>query len=169
VQELTRELKRVCPDAVPVRIGKHEVYLYHNVTPAHTYEVIIQLIDGQQLLELTARDSFDAPLAEFILDRLTDLEMPPRESMNIGVFPIEFPAPWQFNCVVVAPPEVAGRFDNQSELLKSMTYWAFPAFEGEFKHGDKGKAFWRQIGRKDGWRSDVIRWSRLPKTEKTFD
>jgi hypothetical protein len=169
VKDLVAELLVVRPDAAATTLGGHEVFRVRDETPAHRFESVIKRLDGSRLIELTARDSFDARLAKFLLDRAAEVELPTRGSVTIRVFPIRFPARWTFECVVVAPPRVAKRFEHESVSLRRATYWVVPAFQGEFDDRAGGDAFWHQLGRKDGWRSVVVRWDRSRKTRPVFD
>src|SRR5262249_49033332 len=120
-------------------------------------------------IELTTRDSFDEVLARLILDRVEVQHLPTHGSGKIRVVPVEFPEPWGFDCLVIVPPRVAGRFRHRSKQLRVATYWVGPAFRGEFEDGDSGDEFWHQIYRKDGWRVVVVRWDRSRKTRPVFD
>ncbi len=166
---LDAELRTVWPDGTLASIGKHEVFRHHDETPAHKYDAIVKFLDSSRLVELTARDSFDEYLSEFILDGLESLRIPALRSECISVSKLVFPTPWLFECVVVAPPRIAARFETESANLAQATFWVIPTFTGEFKHGENTKSFWHQVRRKDGWRSDVVKWDRVRKTAPTFD
>jgi hypothetical protein len=181
ISELVAELKKVWPEAAPVELGQHNVFQYHNAVPAHTYESIVEFIDGPRLIQLTARDSFDRGLAQFLLDSIEKLRvsegawrgsidsLPAPASGMTRLFAVEFPNPWRFDCIVVVPPKIAKRFEQQSRHLAVHTYWVAPSFAGEFRNGEDGAAFWHQLYRKDGWNVDVICWNRTRKTKPVWD
>jgi hypothetical protein len=169
VDELLSELKEVWPEAVPGRLGANEVFLHHLDTPAHSYDSVIKFIDGPRLIELTARDSFDPELARFLLDQVGGPELPALGSRRIRVLSSKFPDPWPFECIVIVPPRIAKRFENESARLRRITYWVVPTFAAEFRDGEDGDAFWRQIYRRDGWNFCVVRWDRSRKTKPLRD
>jgi hypothetical protein len=169
MQELVAELMKVWPQAARVKLGKHDVFRHHYETPAHKYEAIVIFLEGPRVLRLTARDSFDRRLALFLLNSATTRELPTLGSVKIRVHSVKFPRPWLFECLVVVPPRIAKSFAHQSARLRRATYWVVPAFAGEFKDRDDGKAFWHEIYRKDGWNVSVIRWDRTGKTEPSWD
>jgi hypothetical protein len=169
MEELEAELLTVHPGASHGRLGKHQLWRFQVKTPAHTFESIVKRLDERCLVELTARDSFDESLAVAILDRLEGQQLPTHASNKLRIVPVHFPKPWQFDCLVIVPPRVAGRFGHQSKRLRLATYWAIPAFQGEFEDGASGKEFWHQLYRKDGWRVVAVRWDRSRKTEPAFD
>src|SRR5262245_23760692 len=138
---LDAELLAVYPEATQSALGRHRVLRYRDETPAHTYERVFRNIDDALLIELTASDSFDDSLACCLLDHVDRVQLPPQESDKIRVAPADLPSPSRFDCVVIAPPKVANRFEHQSERLQRLTYWVLPAFQGEFKDGDDAKAF----------------------------
>jgi hypothetical protein len=157
------------PGARLLALGKHEVFRHHDDTPAHKYEFVIKFFDGPCLIELSARDSFDERLAEFLLDNMDGRELPGLHSARIRVFAARFPEPWPFECIVVVPPRIAKRFEHQSGRLERVTYWVVPSFAWEFRDGEDGEGFWSQIERRDGWNVSVIRWDRRRKTRPGFD
>src|SRR5690348_13348529 len=111
----------VWPEAMRGMLGRHDVFRHRNETPAHKYEAVVKPVDGPRLIELTARDSFDDGLATFLLDTVVGRELPALGSGRLRVFPAKFPKPWSFECVVVVPPKIAGRFDHESARLKRIT------------------------------------------------
>lgn len=162
-------LQKLRPEGTMTVLGSHQVFRYSTVTPAHVFEsVVIEAIDGR-LIELTSRDGFDSQLASFLLDQLSTLDLPDILANTIRVTTVKFPKPWKFDVVVVVPPAVARRFEYESEDLQRVTYWALPAFEGEFTDGANSPAFWYQINRKDGWNSCVVLWNRIHKTAPAYD
>jgi hypothetical protein len=169
VQKIVAELMKVWPDVAPARLGKHDVFRHREETPAHNYESVVKVVDGERLIELTARDRFDGELAAFVLDTMDGQELPVLGSGRIRVIAARFPQPWRLECIVVVPPPIAKRFDHQSARLRRITYWIIPAFAGEFRNGEDGDAFWHQIHRKDGWNVSPIRWDRVRKTEPVWD
>jgi hypothetical protein len=169
VEDVAAELRAVQPDGEWVALGRHQVYRFRIETPAHTFESVVADAGAGRLVQLTARDSFDERLAVFLLDQVLGAELPGPRSRTIRVAEAAFPGPWRFEAVVVAPPPVARRFEGQSAALQRATYWAVPAFAGEFADRAGGAAFWHQLGRKDGWRSVVVRWDRPRKTRPVFD
>jgi hypothetical protein len=169
VQDLVSELLKVRPGAARVMMGQHEAFRLHDETPAHEFDSVIKLLDGPRLIELTARDSFDDRLAGFLLDRIAEQALPGLRSGRIRVLSARFPETWAFECIVVVPPTIAGRFEHESSRLRRVTYWVVPAFANEFRDGEGAEAFWYQIGRKDGWNVPVIRWDRCRKAAPTFD
>jgi hypothetical protein len=169
VEELVGELLRVWPDAAPARLGEHDVFRYRYETPAHKFESVVKFVDGPRVIELTARDSFDQRLARFLLDAAAGLDLPALGSGRVRVAAAQFPAGWPFECVVVAPPRVARRFDHQSARLRRVTYWVLPAFAGDFRAGEHGEEFWHQVYRKDGWGVTPVRWDRSRKTRPAWD
>jgi len=168
VADFATTLREVQPDVVVCFVGGHEVFRFQQVTPAHTFESVVKEVDGR-LIELTARDSFDERLAAFLLDMAAEVGLPGPRIRTIRVAATEFPPPWEFGAIVVVPPEIAKRFEQESGALQRFTYWLLPAFDGEFTDGADGAAFWHQLGRKDGWRSVVVRWDRSRKTRPVFD
>jgi len=169
VREVVTELMKVWPDATKGVLGSHDVYRHQDETPAHKYEAVIKPVPGPRLIELTARDGFDDGLAKFLLDSVEEAKLPALGSGRIRVFAAKFPKQWSFECVVVVPPKIASRFDNQSARLKLITYWVMPAFAYEFRDGEGGDGFWLQVRRRDGWNVSVIRWDRTRKTEPVWD
>lgn len=169
MSDFTAEIIALRPDATRMLIGSHRVIRYCDETPAHAFVSIAKVDRDNVIIELTARDSYDETLARFLLDQLECQSLPSADSGSIRVFDVPFPDPWSFECVVITPPLVANRFENESDALNAATYWVVPAFQGEFADGDPGKAFWHQLRRRDGWRSVVIRWDREPKTEPVYD
>ena len=166
--DLATTLREVQPDVAVGIVGGHEVFRFQQVTPAQTFEAVVKEVDGR-LIELTARDSFDERLAAFLLDMAAQVGLPGPRARTIRVAAAQFPPPWEFGAVVVVPPVVAKRFEHESTALQRVTYWVVPAFAGEFTNGADGAAFWHQLGRKDGWRSVVVRWDRSRKTQPVFD
>lgn len=169
MSNLMAELKRLHSEAAPGLIGKHKICRFRTVTPAHTFECVIKKVRGGRLIELTARDSFDAKLAKFLFDQAENMELLGMRAKTIRVAEAEFPDPWPFEVIVVVPPDVAKRFEHQSTSLSRATYWLLPAFEGEFADRADAAAFWHQINRKGGWRSVVVDWDRSRKTKPVFD
>ena len=157
------------PAAREAAIGRHGVLRYSTKTPAHTFESVLLVLDDSRVLQLVARDSFDDALAAFLLDQLVANRQALDDEAALTVFAASFPEPWTFDCVVVAPPTIAKRFDGRSGYLRERVYWAFPAFRDEFSPDDGAKEFWHQLGRKDGWRIHVVDWRRTPKTAKAWD
>lgn len=168
MDELEVELLAVRPDARKATLGRHGVFRYRDSTPAHTFDSALARTPAGWLAELTARDSWDEGLAQFLLD-LAGQHPLPSTPQRITVIPAQFPAPWPFDCVVVVPPAIAGRFEHESDQLRLSTHWVFPAYQGEFNHQDDGEQFWHQVYRKDGWRSVVVRWDRARKSKPEFD
>ena len=128
MQDLISELVKLRPGAARVMMGQHEVFRHHDQTPAHEFDSVIKLLDGPRLIELTARDSFDDRLAEFLLDRIAEQALPGLRSGRIRVLSTLFPEPWVFECIVVVPPTIAGRFEHESSRLRRVTYWVVPGF-----------------------------------------
>jgi hypothetical protein len=139
------------------------------LTETDKFESVIEDIGGGRMVELTARDSFDERLAEFLLDQVGRLELPGVLTRTIRVVPVVFPEPWRFGALVVAPPRVAKRFERESTVLQRVTYWVVPSFDGEFTDRADAAGFWHQLNRKDGWRSPLVRWDRSRKTRPVFD
>ena len=156
------------PTAREAAIGRHRVLRYSTETPAHTFESVLLVLDDSRVLQLVARDSFDDELAAFLLDQVVGRQVT-RDEEALAVIPATFPEPWAFDCVVVAPPTVAKRFEGRSDYLRDRAFWAFPAFRGEFSPGEGSKEFWHQLGRKDGSRIHIVNWRRTPKTAKAWD
>ena len=169
MRDIVAELMEVWPETTRVVLGKHEAFRHQFDTPAHQYASVLKLIEGPRFIELTARDSFDDRLAEFLLDGIDGRRLPGLRSGRIRVFAVKFPVPWPFECIVVAPPAIARRFEHESVPLRRVTYRVVPAFAWEFRDGEAGETFWHQIRRRDGWNVSVIRWGRCRKTEPTFD
>lgn len=166
--DILAEVQNVVPAAAEAVVGRHGVVRFTRTTPAHRFEAVLAEVGGR-LIELTARDSYDERLAEFLLDRAAEIDLPGPRARSIRVAPAEYPAPWAFTAVVIVPPAIAQRFEHESAALSRVTYWVVPAFDGEFADGAAGDVFWHQLQRKDGWRSDVIRWDRARKTSPVFD
>jgi hypothetical protein len=169
VRDVSSELIKVWPDATRCLLSSHEVFRHRDEVPAHKYEALIKPMAGPRLIIVTARDSFDDRLAVFLLDCADEGRLPALGSAKIAVIAAKFPKPWSFECVVVVPPKIAGRFDHQSAQLKRITYWVVPAFAFEFRNGEDGDGFWIQIRRRDGWKVDVMRWDRSRKSEPVWD
>ena len=169
MREVVAELMKFWPDATNVELGSHSVYRHHDETPAHKFDAIIKMLPGPRLIELTARDGFDARLATFLLDSVDEAKLPALDATKIRVFAAEFPSPWPFECVVVVPPKIAERFEHESPLLKQITYWVVPAFAGEFRDSEAVEGFWHQLRRRDGWKVSVIQWERSRKLAPAWD
>jgi hypothetical protein len=167
--DIPTALQEIHPDCMVVDLGKYRVFRFRTSTPAHTFDSIVLKTCDESLVELTSRDSFDKQLAEFLLDQVVLVGLPSRRARGIRVAAATFPKPWAFNAFVIAPPAVANRFEHRSKTLRRITYWVVPAFEGEFVDRANRDAFWHQVYRKDGWRSVVVWWDRLPKTQPFFE
>ncbi len=167
--DFAKLLKDVRSKGMECNVGGKSVFRYTISTPAHKFESVIADMGSGRLVELTARDSFDDRLAAFLLARLAKCEPPGLRSKTIRVINTPFPEPWSFSAVVIVPPIVAKRFEHESAVLQKRTYWAVPAFDGEFADMADGASFWHELGRKDGWRIVVVRWNRTRKLECDFD
>jgi len=167
--DLAATLQEIQPDGTTAVLGRHQVFHFRTLTPAHTFESVVKDVGSGRLVELTARDSFDERLAEFLLDQVEKLVLPGLFTRTIRVVPTVFPAPWLFDALVVTPPRVAKRFEHQSAVLQRVTYWVVPAFDGEFADRADVAEFWHELDRKDGRRSVVVRWDRSQKTRPVFD
>ncbi len=167
--DLELALQEVHREGKSVTLGRHRVFRFRTSTPAHVFESLVMQFDDRRLVELTSRDGFDERLAVFLLDEVADLKLPAISSTTIQVAAATFPKPWSFDAVVIVPPSVANRFEHQSPVLRRVTYWVVPAFDGEFADGADGVEFWHQLGRKDGWRSVVVQWDRSKKTQPVYD
>jgi hypothetical protein len=163
------ELLRIEPEAQQIMLGDHKVYRSQRVTPAHTFASIVKATSASELIQLVARDSYADSLAQHLLDEAGKAELEDRSSERLRVSASAFPDPWKFDAVVVVPPLIAKRFEHRSNLLSLATFWVVPAFAQEFKDGESGKAFWHQLGRKDGWRVHVVDWNRQMKTAPVWD
>lgn len=169
MDEFLPDLLRLHEEGKLSSFGNYRVFQFQIETPAHSFESVVSELGDGRLVELTARDSYDSRLAEFLLDKAHRVELPGMRARTIRVIPSTFPAPWQFDCFVIVPPTLAKRFEHESVVLQRATYWIVPAFIGEFVDRADSKAFWHQLRRKDGWKSVVIRWDRQKKTRPVFD
>lgn len=169
VRDIITELAKVWPDATKGVLGSHRIYRQRDETPAHKFESVIKPLPGPRLLQLVARDGFDDGLAAFLLDCIDEANLPGLASKKLRVFAAEFPESWPFECVVIVPPKIAERFDNESARLKRITYWVVPAFAYEFRNGENKDGFWYQLYRKDGWNVTVVRWHRSRKSKPDWD
>jgi hypothetical protein len=157
------------PDAKHTNLGKHDVYEYEGATPAHSYVYVLKLLSTGRAIELTARDSYDRPLANFMLDQLQGVTLPKKSSTTITVRQADFGAQSEFQCLVIVPPKVARRFEHESEVLMPITYWVVPAIAGEFEDGGSAEDFYHQLYRKDGWKVHVVQWNRERKTKPNWN
>jgi hypothetical protein len=169
VGNFASKLQKVHPEGMEAVLGEHRVFRFATTTPAHVFKSAAKSVRGGRLVEVTARDGFDERLAAFLLDQVELAKLPPLQSETIRVIPAAFPPPWRFDSVVLVPPRIANRFEHESKVLRRVTYWVLPAFEGEFADGADGEAFWRQIRRKDGRHSPVVDWARPPRRRKSFN
>jgi hypothetical protein len=169
IAEIEAELKSVHPSATASMIGHHRIYWFSDETPMHKFDSVLVATAREKLIELTARDSYDECVARSMLDCVDGRELPSLGSDQIEVIPAQFPAPVEFDVILIVPPRIARRFEHQSDVLQAVTYWVLPAFSGEFVDGASGKEFWHQLYRKDGWKIPVIQWDRSRKTERKFE
>jgi hypothetical protein len=166
---LLRELKKIRPETIKLKLGQHSVYRYDDVTPAHRYVSILKLRNRKWIVQLNSRDSYCDALAIFLLNQTDRLQMNNLHPDRLTVTNVTFPAPWKFQTVVVVPPLIWKGFENKSVALTAATFWFVPAFASDFLDGIDGKVFWHQLRRKDGWRIHPIDWNRELKRLKKCD
>ena len=169
VADLNVILREIRPELTVATLGSYPVVRWSTATPAHSFESVISDWSEGRFVELTARDSFDERLAEFLLDQLAEVDLAILHPDKIKVLRAVFPERWLFKAIVLVPPAIAKRFEHESETLQRVTYWAVPAFDGEFADLADGSTFWHQLYRKDGWRSVVVNWNRSRKLQPDFD
>ena len=160
--DFKQELRRVWPDCEHVTLGDHQVFFREYRVPAHEYHAVLKLLEFQHAIELTARDSYDAALAEQLLDQTERISTEHFCKPGITVFDHQFDLPYTFSSVVFVPPSIAQPFKTESEQLNRNTAWFFPAYEGEFADGESSKDFWHHLRRRDDKQISVIRWDRQP-------
>ena len=163
------ELKKTVPETRQEKLGDFDVYRFETVTPAFTFENVLVNIGEQYLIQIIAKDSFDEELAIFLLKYLEKIDFNVENTNKLTVLNVKYPSNWEFNTLVITPPAIAERFKHQSDVLGKVTFWVFPAFDGEFTSEYSKKEFNHQLGRKDGWRTDISNWNRKPKTEPIWD
>lgn len=161
-------LLKVHPEGVESTIGKHRVFRFTMSSVAYLFKSAVKSVENGRLVEMIARDNLDERLGGFLLDQIEASKLPALTSETIRVIPAAFPTPWRFDCVVLVPPRIANRFEHESPVLRRITYWVFPAFEGEFVDGANGETFWHQIHRKDGRHVSVLDWTRPPKRNRSL-
>jgi len=167
--DLDAILLGIRPGLTVETLGRHAVIRSKDATPAHSFESVFSDAGDRRLVELTTRDSFNPRLAEFLLDQLSAVNLAALDPNKIKVLRAIFPEPWLFEAIVLVPPAIAKRFEHESETLQRITYWALPAFDGEFADSADGSTFWHQLTRKDGWKSVVVNWNRSQKSQPVFD
>ena len=157
---IENELKRIRPSLEQCSLGQFSVLVYKTVVPAFDMTGLVLPISETMAVEVLAKDSYDPELALFLL---SEADKATGEMENAGAIieiSVEFPDPYKFDSICIAPPKVAKRFEGESEELSEHLFWVFPAYKGEFPTGSDNKYFVQKITRKDNEMVSVVRWDR---------
>jgi hypothetical protein len=158
---LLQAFQRFQWDAEPTRLGNHDLLIHVVETPTTCDKWLTKCTQNQYLLHTTAEDSFDERVAVCIFDAIENIDFASIPRNSVTVVPVEFPAPYQFDRIVVVPPE-AGRMGHFGEFQRH-SFGAYPAYASEFSHGMSLRDFASQFTRKDGFRVYLFRWNRQEK------
>jgi hypothetical protein len=160
--------KRYQCDATEEMLGDRKILSYVITTPRTSNKRLAWFCRDEYIVHLSARDSFSASLAERALDRIAEVDCSTVPSSVISVFPTDFPPPFGFESLVVAPPAVKW-FEHWPEELQLVSYLVAPAYKSEFSDGMSVGDFRHQLGRKDGWRVKIENWLRPEKKSPVWD
>jgi hypothetical protein len=138
-----------------------------NQTPAHTFVQLTCELDAHRLITTMARDSYREQAALWLLRRarsmLTELKHPPKRILcDDNIYPGHGREELgRFDRLVVLPPTYWRNFKGESPMLEECTWMVQPTFGIELDGDLTVEQFQHRIGRKDGWRIDLLNWNRL--------
>lgn len=156
---LVQELQRLEPDARPLKLGTHRVWTWDVVVPAHTFTNVFLPLADEKAIQLTARSGFSSDLSRSLLNLVSRWEGLDIQAKTLSVLP-GLRSGTDFDQAGIAPPNVANRFEHESDYLRKRCFWVFPCYSGEFRSGQDESEFDATIRRSGN--VSVVEWDRLP-------